>query len=50
MFSLQRGRDHGISSYNAWRDICGVKKATAFEDLADSISASNIELLKSVYG
>lgn len=31
--TLQRGREHGIPSYNEFRQFCGLRKAQSFEDL-----------------
>jgi peroxidase len=47
--NINRGRDHGIPSYNAIRERCGLAKAKSFQDLADSIAADKIQALSSIY-
>ena len=47
--NLQRGRDHGIPGYNAFRELCGLNKAENFDRLADSIPKRIIERLKILY-
>ncbi|CAG0923241.1 unnamed protein product [Notodromas monacha] len=47
--NLQRGRDHGIPSYNEYRAECGLRKAKDFDDLADFISFEAIANLKTLY-
>lgn len=47
--NINRGRDHGIPSYNVMREKCGIKRANSFQDLADTISNDKIKLLSSVY-
>ena len=39
--NIQRGRDHGVPGYNSYRDACGLKRATKFDDLIDFISQGN---------
>jgi len=47
--NINRGRDHGIPSYNEYRDYCGLGLAKTFADLSNTMSEQNIEQLKSVY-
>ena len=42
--NIQRGRDHGIPSYNQMREFCGLKKATSFEDFGDMILDKNLRV------
>uniref|UniRef100_A0AB38ZET2 Venom peroxidase 1 n=1 Tax=Oncocephalus sp. TaxID=2944721 RepID=A0AB38ZET2_9HEMI len=46
---IQRGRDHGLASYNDYRHFCGLPKAQKFEDFGDYISPENIEKLRLLY-
>ena len=39
--NIQRGRDHGVPGYNSYREACGLKRATKFDDLIDFISQGN---------
>ena len=53
--NVQRGRDHGLPSYNKWRDFvrryCGVTtgRVSSFAGLRSEISQERIRLLQSVY-
>ncbi|KAG6441696.1 hypothetical protein O3G_MSEX002010 [Manduca sexta] len=46
---IQRGRDHGLASYNDYREICGLRKARTFQDLAGEISQDRINALAQLY-
>lgn len=47
--NICRGREHGIPSYNAFREHFGLTKAQYFEDLGDTINFDGIRLLKKIY-
>jgi peroxidase len=51
VFSLdiQRGRDHGLPTYNAYRTLCGLPKANTFDDLLDVMSPEVVQSLSKVY-
>lgn len=47
--NIQRGRDHGLPGYNAYREVCSIGKARDFDDLLDYISADDVSRLKNIY-
>ncbi|OWR55548.1 putative oxidase/peroxidase [Danaus plexippus plexippus] len=47
--NIQRGRDHGIPSYNNYRALCNLKRAATFEDLAREIPDEVIARFKRIY-
>ncbi|ERL88558.1 hypothetical protein D910_05943 [Dendroctonus ponderosae] len=47
--NVQRARDHGIPSYNNYRALCNLKRATTWEDLSREIPPDTINRLKSIY-
>ena len=47
--NINRGRDHGIPPYNKIRELCGLKKATTFQDLLDVMTQDKINTLASIY-
>lgn len=46
---IQRGRDHGLASFNDYREICGLRKARCFQDLAGEITQDRINALARLY-
>ncbi|XP_033333210.2 peroxidase [Megalopta genalis] len=46
---IQRNRDHGLASYNQFREYCGLPRAKDFADFTDYISPSNVEKLSELY-
>ncbi|KAF0312813.1 Peroxidasin [Amphibalanus amphitrite] len=49
--NIQRGRDHGLPGYNAWRRHCALRPAANFADFAREIrSARARDELRQLYG
>jgi peroxidase len=47
--NLQRGRDHGIPGYNAWRELCGLSKASKIKQFSDIIPEKIVDRLALIY-
>merc|ERR1712106_504664 len=47
--NLQRGRDHGLPGYNAFRELCGLKRVTDFDYFNDFIPIKIVERLKLIF-
>ena len=47
--NIQRGRDHGLPGYNAYREICTGNKAKDWADLRKSVRPEHIEAMRRVY-
>jgi peroxidase len=46
---IHRNRDHGLASYNDYREFCGLPRAKRWEDYADLIAPQVIANLRSLY-
>lgn len=46
---IQRGRDHGLPSYTAYRAKCGLPMVNTFQELADFMSRETIDSLSKIY-
>ena len=48
--NIQRGRDHGLPGYNAWREYCNMSAAATFEELATEIQRQDVRAkLREIY-
>ncbi|CAK9833301.1 pxdn [Anthophora retusa] len=47
--NIHRARDHGIPSYNNYRALCNLKRATTFEDLSREMAPEVIARMKRIY-
>lgn len=46
---IQRNRDHGLASYNDYREFCGMRRAQRWEDFLDLLSPKTVETLEALY-
>lgn len=47
--NVHRARDHGLPSYNHYRALCNLKRATTFEDLSREMAPEVIARMKRIY-
>ncbi|NXY89626.1 PERE peroxidase, partial [Alcedo cyanopectus] len=49
--NMQRGRDHGLPGYNAWRGLCGLSQPQNQEELSEVLGNSELaSMLMDLYG
>lgn len=46
---IQRSRDHGLASYNAYREHCGLPRVTDWERFTELLRPTSAELLPTLY-
>eukprot|EP00095_Tigriopus_kingsejongensis_P008509 snap_masked-scaffold181_size278858-processed-gene-1.12 protein:Tk08509 transcript:snap_masked-scaffold181_size278858-processed-gene-1.12-mRNA-1 annotation:"hypothetical protein DAPPUDRAFT_301956" len=47
--NLQRGREHGLPAYTAFRDFCGLPRIVTFDDLRGSMPNETVNAYQRVY-
>lgn len=47
--NIQRGRDHGLPGYNAWRQYCGLPRAETFADLEGHLDPQALKQISTLY-
>ncbi|GMS94937.1 hypothetical protein PENTCL1PPCAC_17112 [Pristionchus entomophagus] len=47
--NIQRARDHGVPAYNNYRELCGLKRARNFFDLAEAMDGDAIRAFSETY-
>lgn len=47
--NIQRGRDHGLAPYPAWREFCGHPRPKTWNDLEEVFDAESLANIKAIY-
>ena len=47
--NMQRGRDHGVPSYNVYREFCGLRRARHWDDLVGSFTNETLQKYAKTY-
>ena len=47
--NVQRGRDHGLPGYNAFRELCGLGRVESFSEMSDLIPRAIVERFQLIY-
>jgi len=48
-FNIQRGRDHGLPGYNAFRELCGLPRVRDWNGYTDVMPGFFVEALRQIY-
>ncbi|XP_068626345.1 peroxidase [Battus philenor] len=47
--NIQRGRDHGLPPYPAWRELCGLSRPQTFDDLKSIFDEQSLSRISNIY-
>lgn len=47
--NIQRGRDHGLPSYTAWREPCGLSPINDWNDMISVVGPGSAERIRKAY-
>jgi len=47
--NIQRGRDHGLAPYTAWRKLCGQEPVNSWKELSEMFPDMNVARLQALY-
>ncbi|XP_044257403.1 peroxidase [Tribolium madens] len=47
--NIQRGRDHGLVGYNSWREHCGLRRVSTFEQLQGDFDDDSLRNIQAIY-
>ncbi|KAK3908609.1 Chorion peroxidase [Frankliniella fusca] len=47
--NVQRGRDHGLQPYPAWREHCGFTRPASWDDLDGVVDGESLQRMKEIY-